>query len=72
MEQVGKEELTEEALDAARRIYESSKARSVESLSEAEQRMTSTNIQTKHPNHQMKFQLSSLTGMPSTRCSYIT
>ena len=32
-EQVGKEELTEEALDAARRIYEFSKARSAESLS---------------------------------------
>ena len=43
-ERVGEEELTQEALDAARRRYESSKERSAESLSEAVQRMTSSTI----------------------------
>ena len=51
MEQVGKEELTEEALDAARRIYESSKQRSGESLSEAEQDMTSTKPMPPHKHN---------------------
>ena len=51
MEQVGKEELTEEALDAARRIYESSKPRSRESLSEAEQDMTSTKPMPPHKHN---------------------
>ena len=39
---VGKEKLTQEALDVATRIYEPSKAENGESLSEAEQGMTST------------------------------
>ena len=45
---MGEEELTQEALDAARRIYESSKAKSAKRIPEAEQGMTSTNLPPKH------------------------